>query len=457
MDGLPPSDVLVRYGGNLPRYTSYPTAAQFDATVGAAEADAWLRAVPAGTPVSLYLHVPFCDVLCLFCGCNTSVVRDAGLRAAYAQLLIDELRRVAARLGPDRPVRHVQWGGGTPTTLPPESMRAAMETIRRLFAVEADAEIAIELDPRFLPADYPPLLGTLGFNRASLGVQDLDPAVQAASGRVQSLEQTEDCVRRMRAAGIGSINVDLIYGLPYQTVEGAGDTALTVAKILRPDRLAVFGYAHVPWKQKRQVLLPEGALPPPAERLAQRARIDAALRGAGYRAIGLDHYALPGDALCHAAETGALRRNFQGYTVDPAPVLVGIGASAISSFPQGMTQNVPAQAFYARAMEASPDSLPAVRGVCRSDDDRLRGAVIERLMCDLRVDPVAMGLCHGVPASWYDSAWPALRQAEADGLVVLDGSLIRVTEEGRPFLRNIAAMFDAHHAPAGVKRHAGAL
>lgn len=449
--------MLVRYGGNLPRYTSYPTAAQFDTTVGAAEADGWLRAVPAGMPISLYLHVPFCDVLCLFCGCNTSVLRDADLRAAYARLLIEELRRVAARLGPDHPVRHVQWGGGTPTTLPAESMRAVMETIHDLFAVETDAEIAIELDPRFLPDDYPPLMRALGFNRVSLGVQDLDPAVQAASGRMQSLEQTEDCVRRVRAVGIASVNVDLIYGLPYQTVAGAGETARTVAERLRPDRLAVFGYAHVPWKQKRQGLLPEDALPPPAERLAQRARIDAALCAAGYRAIGLDHYARPGDTLCHAAETGTLRRNFQGYTVDPAPVLIGIGASAISIFPQGMTQNVPAHAFYARAMETVPDSLPAVRGVCRTDDDRLRGDVIERLMCDLEVDPVATGARHGAPASWYEGALPALRQAEADGLVVLEGTRVRVTEAGRPFLRNVAAMFDAHHAPAGVKRHAGAL
>ncbi|WP_246387128.1 oxygen-independent coproporphyrinogen III oxidase [Gluconacetobacter sacchari] len=448
--------MLVRYGGNLPRYTSYPTAAQFDASVGAAEADAWLRAVPQGVAVSLYLHVPFCDVLCLFCGCNTAVVRDAGLREAYGRLLIEELRRVAARLGPGHPVRHVQWGGGTPTTLPPDSMRAVMREVRRLFTVDANAEIAVELDPRFLPDACPALLAELGVNRVSLGVQDLDPAVQAASGRVQSLEQTLECVRRVRAAGIGSVNIDLIYGLPYQTVEGAGATAATVAAQLRPDRLAVFGYAHVPWKQKRQGLLPEAALPPPAARLAQRARIDAALRGARYRAIGLDHYARPGDALCLAAETGTLRRNFQGYTVDPAPVLIGVGASAISIFPQGMTQNVPAQAFYARAMAAS-DDLPAVRGVRRTEDDRLRGEVIERLMCALRADPAAIGARHGAGAGWYDGAWPGLRQAEHDGLVVLEGTVIRVTEAGRPFLRNIAALFDAHHAPAGVRRHAGAL
>lgn len=207
---MPSSDLLIRYGGNLPRYTSYPTAAQFDASVGADDSEAWLRAMAPGTPLSLYLHVPFCDALCLFCGCNTSVMRDPAGRTAYGALLMDELRRVAGRLGPDHPVRHVQWGGGTPTTLPPETMRAAMQTIRRLFTIERDAEIAIELDPRHMPDAYPDLLRTLGFNRVSLGVQDLDPAVQTACGRIQSRAQTEDCVRRVRAAGIASVNVDLI-------------------------------------------------------------------------------------------------------------------------------------------------------------------------------------------------------------------------------------------------------
>ncbi|ACI51746.1 oxygen-independent coproporphyrinogen III oxidase [Gluconacetobacter diazotrophicus PA1 5] len=454
---MPSSDLLIRYGGNLPRYTSYPTAAQFDASVGADDSEAWLRAMAPGTPLSLYLHVPFCDALCLFCGCNTSVMRDPAGRTAYGALLMDELRRVAGRLGPDHPVRHVQWGGGTPTTLPPETMRAAMQTIRRLFTIERDAEIAIELDPRHMPDAYPDLLRTLGFNRVSLGVQDLDPAVQTACGRIQSRAQTEDCVRRVRAAGIASVNVDLIYGLPYQTVDGAGETAATVAAALRPDRLAVFGYAHVPWKQKRQALLPESVLPGPAERLAQRARIDAVLRAAGYRAIGLDHYARPGDALTLAAEGGTMRRNFQGYTVDPAPVLIGIGASAISSYPQGMTQNALTAAAYARLMGQGTDTLPVVRGVRRTDDDRLRGAVIERLMCDLRVDPAAIGAHHGVPATWFADAMPGLHQAAADGIVTLDGAMIRMTDAGRPFLRNIAALFDAHRAPPGAARHAGAL
>lgn len=455
------ADILLRYGGSLPRYTSYPTAAQFDASVGAAQAEDWLRAVPAGMPVSLYLHVPFCDSLCLFCGCTTSVMRDAAGRAAYAALLADELRRVAALLGPGHPVRHVQWGGGTPSALPAESMRMVMETIRGLFAVRADSEIAIELDPRALPDDYPDVLRAQGFNRVSLGVQDFDPVVQMACGRIQSRARTEECVAQIRRAGIRSVNIDLIYGLPYQTVGSVGETAAIVAGALRPDRLAVFGYAHVPWKQKRQELLPEHALPGPAERLAQRERIDAVLRAAGYRGVGLDHYARPDDMLARAAEAGTMRRNFQGYTVDPAPVLVGVGASAISAFPQGMTQNDVSTASYIRRMAARPDGLPVVRGLCRSAEDRLRGEVIERLMCDLRVDPLALAGRSGQAASvqaagWLAQAGPALRQAAADGFVTLDGSMIRVTEAGRPFLRHIAALFDAYHRP-GTGRHAAAL
>ncbi|MBM9402092.1 oxygen-independent coproporphyrinogen III oxidase [Gluconacetobacter azotocaptans] len=450
------SDLLSRYGGNLPRYTSYPTAAQFTGDIGPADADAWLRAVPSGTALSLYLHVPFCDALCLFCGCNTAVMRNPDGRAAYGALLIDELSRVAERLGPGRPVSHVQWGGGTPTTLPPGTLRQVMQTIRRLFRVEASAEIAIELDPRYLPDEYPALLGALGFNRVSLGVQDLDPEVQRACGRIQSHAQTADCIRRVRDAGIGSVNIDLIYGLPHQTEQGVGDTAASVAA-LRPDRLAVFGYAHVPWKQKRQAMLPADALPGPADRLAQRARIDTVLRRAGYRAIGLDHYARPADRMALAAEAGTLRRNFQGYTVDPASVLIGVGASAISAFGPGLTQNATTTAAYARLLADPARILPVVRGVRRTAQDRLRADVIEALMCDLRADLADIARRHAAPDDCFADAAPALGQLAADGFVTLDGPVIRVTEAGRPFLRTVAALFDAYRAPADVTRHAAAI
>ncbi|WP_338029705.1 oxygen-independent coproporphyrinogen III oxidase [Gluconacetobacter tumulisoli] len=449
-------DLLSRYGGNLPRYTSYPTAAQFTGHVGPVDADAWLRAVPSGAALSLYLHVPFCDALCLFCGCNTAVMRDPDGRAAYGALLIDELTRVADRLGPGRPVSHVQWGGGTPTTLPADTLRQVMQTVRRLFRVEDGAEIAIELDPRYLPDDYPALLGALGFNRASLGVQDLDPMVQRACGRSQSHAQTADCIRRMRDAGIGSVNVDLIYGLPYQTVDGVGATAASVAA-LNPDRLAVFGYAHVPWKQRRQVLLPADALPGPADRLAQRARIDAVLRVAGYRAIGLDHYARPADGLARAADAGTLRRNFQGYTVDPATVLVGVGASAISAFAQGLTQNATTAVAYAQMMAGPGRTLPVARGVRRTAGDRLRADVIEALMCNLRADLGEIARRHAARDDCFADAAPALERLAADGFVTLDGQTIRVTEAGRPFLRSVAALFDAYRTPADTTRHAAAI
>lgn len=285
MSADPVSDLISRYGGNLPRYTSYPTAASFSDAVGAQDVESWLRTLPADLPVSLYFHVPFCDELCRFCGCNTSVMRHEDGRVAYGDLLREEMRRVVALTGEQRVVHHLQFGGGTPTTLPPASLRQLMRAVRTFFRFSDDAELAMEMDPRHVPEGYPALLGDLGFNRISLGVQDLDEKVQEACGRHQSFAQTKSCIEQVRAAGVTGVNIDLIYGLPYQTVESVGETARQIA-LLRPDRLAVFGYAHIPWKQKRQKLIPESALPSSSERLAQRAQIDVVLQAAGYQAIG---------------------------------------------------------------------------------------------------------------------------------------------------------------------------
>lgn len=384
------SDLISRYGGNLPRYTSYPTAASFTEAVGSQQVAGWLKALPENEPVSLYFHVPFCDELCRFCGCNTSVMRHEDGRLAYGDLLREEMRRIVALVGEQRTVRHVQFGGGTPTTLPPHSLRQIMRSIRTFFQVDPQAELAMELDPRHVPQDYPALLGDLGFTRISLGVQDLEPQVQEACGRHQSFEQTQASIQAARDAGVSGVNIDLIYGLPYQTVESVGATALKIAS-LRPDRLAVFGYAHVPWKQKRQRLIPEASLPKSEERLAQRAEIDRVLQAQGYRPIGLDHYALPEDGLAQSAQAGTLHRNFQGYTTDPCPVLLGMGASAISMLPAGFTQNITSVAAYARAMAENSDSLPVARGVAFTEDDKLRGAIIERIMCDMAVDLAVVG------------------------------------------------------------------
>ncbi|MBS0967061.1 oxygen-independent coproporphyrinogen III oxidase [Acetobacter okinawensis] len=457
------SDLISRYGGNLPRYTSYPTAASFSDAVGAQDVESWLRTLPADLPVSLYFHVPFCDELCRFCGCNTSVMRHEDGRVAYGDLLREEMRRVVALTGEQRVVHHLQFGGGTPTTLPPASLRQLMRAVRTFFRFADHAELAMEMDPRHVPQGYPALLGDLGFNRISLGVQDLDEKVQQACGRLQSFEQTQSCIDQVRAAGITGVNIDLIYGLPYQTVDSVGETARRIA-LLRPDRLAVFGYAHIPWKQKRQKLIPEESLPSSPERLAQRAQIDTVLKAAGYQAIGLDHYALPDDAMAKAARAGTLHRNFQGYTTDSCPVLLGMGASAISMTPAGFAQNIPTVATYARALADSAD-LPILRGVACTAEDRCRGAIIERIMCDLAVDLSAGDIPDNPGLNGFEAELASLLPFEHDGLVTRTDSRIEVTEKGRPFLRNVAAVFDTRQkelaaASAGkapAPRFSGAL
>ncbi|MEW9296826.1 oxygen-independent coproporphyrinogen III oxidase [Acetobacter oryzifermentans] len=436
MGAVSVSDLISRYGGNLPRYTSYPTAASFTEAVGPQQVAGWLKALPENEPVSLYFHVPFCDELCRFCGCNTSVMRHEDGRLAYGDLLREEMRRIVALVGEQRTVKHVQFGGGTPTTLPPHALRQIIRSIRTFFQFDPQAELAMELDPRHVPQDYPALLGDLGFTRISLGVQDLEPRVQEACGRHQSFEQTQASIQAARAAGVSGVNIDLIYGLPYQTVESVGATALKIAS-LRPDRLAVFGYAHVPWKQKRQRLIPEASLPKSDERLAQRAEIDRVLQAQGYQPIGLDHYALPEDGLAKAAKAGALHRNFQGYTTDSCPVLLGMGASAISMLTAGFAQNITSVAAYARAMAENSDSLPVARGVAFTEDDKLRGAIIERIMCDMAVDLAAVGQGYD-----FSEELAQLRPFEQDELVKIDGQNISVTAFGRPFVRHVAAVFD---------------
>ncbi|QCE35412.1 oxygen-independent coproporphyrinogen III oxidase [Acetobacteraceae bacterium] len=428
--------LLKRYGGLIPRYTSYPTAAQFVPVGERNHIEAWIEALPKDEPLSLYFHVPFCDELCSFCACNTSVVRHAETREAYANLLVEELGRVASLAGKGHIVTHLHWGGGTPTTLSKESLALVMEKVSQHFKIAEDAEISIELDPRNIPEGCATYLKESGFNRVSLGVQDIDPSVQQACGRIQSQKQTNDCVSQMREAGIKSINIDLIYGLPRQTTESVTHTAQVIAK-LKPERLAVFGYAHVPWKQKRQQLLPEKELPGLLERLRQRQAIDKTLRDAGYIAVGLDHYVRKEDTMAKAAEAGTLRRNFQGYTTDNSGVLIGMGASAISEFPSGLSQNAPTAAAYKKAMANS--GLPAYRDVSRKGEDLLRARIIERLMCDL-----AVNLDMFDKTKTFAQELQKLEPMVRDDLVTIDGRSISVLEKGRPFIRNVAAVFDTY-------------
>ncbi len=448
------SRLVARYDGRAPRYTSYPTAPHFSPAVGAGVYAHWLEELPAKTPLSLYIHVPFCDRLCLYCGCNTSVVRLESSHRAYAALVMREIDHVARQIGHRAAVSHVHWGGGTPTSLPGDCLLSIMGRLRERFAFTEDAEIAIEIDPTSLPPDRLDALRPMGVTRMSLGVQDLEPEVQKAIGRKQSYEETDTCAAAARALGFGSVNLDLIYGLPLQTTEGVARTARRALE-LKADRVAVFGYAHVPWMKRHQALIPEEQLPGPVERYAQLNAIHRVLtEEGGYVAIGLDHYALASDAMAKAAAARRLRRSFQGYTTDTAPAVIGFGASSIGSLPQGYVQNAPTAAAYAREIEA--DRLATVRGIALTADDRLRRNIIERIMCDLEVDVECVAAAHDAdPAPLKAAAFDGMPKFEEDGLASWDGRSIVVSERGRPFIRSIATLFDAYLLEPTVKpRHA---
>jgi len=443
---------LARLDRPVPRYTSYPTAPQFHAGIGAAAYRRWLGALDPAQPVSLYLHVPFCRQLCWYCGCNTHVASRYRPVAAYRDLLLREIDLVAAALPGRLRASHVHWGGGTPTILTPEDLLAVQDRLRKHFDMDSSAEIAIEIDPRELEEPMVEALAAAGVNRASLGVQDFDPAVQAAVNRLQPYETTARAVDRLRAAGIEALNFDLIYGLPLQTVESVIAT-VELAAGLRPHRMALFGYAHVPWMKPQQRLLPLGELPAAAARFTQATAAADRLQALGYCWIGLDHFALPDDDMTKAAEEGRLRRNFQGYTADPAETLLGFGASAIAALPQGYVQN----AVEVRTWEStvSGGGLAIARGIALSEEDRLRRHVIERLMCNLEVDLGAVAARSHVSADHFASELARLAGPEGEGLVEIDGERLRLTPLGRPLMRLVAAVFDLYLAPAGARESAG--
>ncbi len=445
--------LIAKYDRRVPRYTSYPTAPHFSADVTPDIYGGWLRALPEHASVSLYLHVPFCQALCLFCACHTTVARRQEPLLAYADTLMQEIDLLARTVGKQLTIRHIHWGGGTPTALPPAAILAVMRRLRSHFAVARDAELAVEIDPRTLAAPMVEALAEMGTTRVSLGVQDFNPVVQRAIGREQSFALTAGCVAQLRKAGIAGINLDLIYGLPYQTTDSVTET-VNQAMSLAPDRAAVFGYAHVPWMKKHQSLLPEAALPGAVERFRQRSAVEETITGFGYRVTGLDHFASPEDAMAQAAAETRLRRNFQGYTTDAAPVLIGLGASSIGSLPEGYVQNHAAVPTWRDAVRAG--RLPAARGIALNQDDRLRRAVIEEIMCHFGADLRAVSARHGAEATALMDAEPALRELARDGLIEWDGSTVSVTAPGRPFLRTVAAAFDTR-LRAGEARHSAAV
>ncbi len=424
----------------IPRYTSYPTAVQFGPDVGAHTYERWLDALPDGESVSLYIHVPFCAALCLYCGCHTSVVNSYAPVASYAELLQREISLIGNLAG-RRDVNHVHWGGGTPTIISPSDFLRVMEALRARFTVAPGAELAIEVDPRRLTREHVDGLSAAGITRASLGVQDFEPAVQQAVQRLQSFEQTARAAEWLRDAGIDSINLDLMYGLPYQTVWSVEDTAKQALR-LEPDRIALFGYAHVPWMKRHQRLLPGHALPRSGERFAQsRASADVFV-AAGYQPIGLDHFAKSRDLLTHRQQQGRLHRNFQGYTTDESATVLGFGTSAIGSLPDGYVQNTPSLPVYRNAIAHGRPAT--VRGRALTGEDRVRRHIIERLMCDLHVDIADICAAHAVPVGEFAAELLELDELAQDDLVQRTGTRICVPWDKRPFVRTVCAVFDAY-------------
>jgi oxygen-independent coproporphyrinogen-3 oxidase len=442
-------DRLALAESRVPRYTSYPTAAQFSGRIGPRQTRTWLTGVDLARSASLYVHVPFCRQLCWYCGCNTTVVSRAAPILRYLEHLHREIALVRMHLPGRLPVAHLHFGGGTPTILEGHAFTALMAEIRAAFDLLPDAEIAVEIDPRGLDRSRIAALVEAGVNRVSLGIQDLDPAVQEAINREQPLALVRDVVGKLRAEGLSRISMDLIFGLPLQTAETLARTIDDVVT-MRPDRISLFGYAHVPWMKPHQRLLEPPGLPGTAQRLALGDVATSALLKSGYEAIGLDHFARPDDDLAVAARNAALHRNFQGYTTDDAPVLVGLGASAISTFVEGYAQNFTRTDEWTAAIARG--DLPTARGVAIDADDRRRGAIIERLMCSFRAD-----LSEDVaadPALSDDLA--RLAPLEKAGLVLRDGARLEIPTDARPFARIVAATFDAH-LRAAPTRHSAAV
>ena len=441
--------LIRKYDQSGPRYTSYPTADRFHEAFGPADyVNALLerRENRPRDPLSLYVHVPFCNTLCFYCACNKVITKARGRSAKYIRYVAREVDIVASILEPDAreraPVAQVHLGGGTPTFLARDEMSALMGHLRRAFPFAPDAEVSIEVDPRKVDADTIAFLGSTGFNRISVGVQDFDPAVQKAVNRIQSEEETRTVVEAARANGFVSVNTDLIYGLPRQTVAGFGATLERVIA-LSPDRIALYSYAHVPHLFKPQRRIAPEDMPPPADKLAILALAIEKLGVAGYVYIGMDHFARPGDELARAQAERKLHRNFQGYSTKPDCDLLAFGISAIGKVGRTYVQNVRTLDEYYDRLDAR--ALPAFRGYQLTDDDLVRRDAIQKLMCDFELDIAAFESRHGVvfPRA-FAAEILALKPLADDGLVEVDASRIRVTDRGRMLVRTVAMLFDRH-------------
>jgi oxygen-independent coproporphyrinogen-3 oxidase len=440
-------ELLARYDRPGPRYTSYPTAVEFSEDFGPAEYAERLEVAgrKADGPLSLYVHLPFCDARCSFCGCHVVIARRESVSHVYLQRLIDEAAIVADHLGERRTLVQYHWGGGTPTYYSTDDLAKLHRALLDHFTLAPDAEVALEVDPRVTTKAHLEMLRELGFNRLSLGVQDLDPTVQELIGRNQTWEETRSLYDEARRLGFESINIDLIYGLPGQDLGTMGATLERTLE-MRPDRLAVYSFAYVPWVKPNQKRIDESTLPDRDLKFALLAQVSDRLVGGGYRAIGMDHFALPDDELSVAMDNGSLSRNFMGYTTKRGTEMVALGSSGISDVAGAYAQNHKRLNSYYQSIEAG--ELPVERGVPLSDDDRIRRHVITELMCNSYLSFADVEQRFGI--SFTDYFANELETMTADGgpveegMATVGGDHISATELGTVFIRNVAMTFDTY-------------
>jgi oxygen-independent coproporphyrinogen-3 oxidase len=446
-------DLVQKYNIAGPRYTSYPPATKFtDALIWPDLAERILENNRTERDLSLYYHIPFCETLCWFCGCTTVITLNHNQGETYLNYLEKEMGQMSTMLNPRRKVAQLHWGGGSPTFLSPDEIRRLGEIIHRHFTFSKELEAGVEIDPRRLNKDHVAALHEVGFNRASLGVQDFDPEVQQAVHRIQPKVMTEQVVAWVREAGFTSVNFDLIYGLPHQTVESFNRT-LDDVLALQPDRLAVFSYAHVPWVKPAQKILEQKNLPTPEVKLQLLKNvIERLTQDNRYVYIGMDHFARPTDELALAQRRKQLQRNFQGYSTHAGADIYSFGMSAISQIPDAYWQNEKDLPKYYAALDAG--RAPLARGYVVTDEDKIRRETIMRVMCDLSLDYAVMSQRLGLNfASHFERELESLAGFEADGLVHRFPTGLEVTDAGRLFIRNIAMCFDNTLAPASERKH----
>ena len=428
------------FDARVPRYTSYPTAPHFGAEVNQGHFTDWVRAIPEGSSISLYLHVPFCRHLCWFCACRTQGTQSEEPVRAYLETLKSELALLKEILPADLTLSRLHWGGGTPTLMTGDMISELAGTVLDMIPMAKGGEFSVEIDPNEIDESRIKALAEAGMNRASIGVQDFDEEIQKVIGRIQSYELTKEAADMIRAHGIDSLNADILYGLPHQTDARIAESVLKLLT-LSPSRVALYGYAHVPWMAKRQQLIPTDALPAPEERLGLFDVARKLFMADGYEEIGIDHFALPDDGLAVKQREGQLKRNFQGYTDDTSDVLIGLGASSISKFPQGFAQHASGTSQYTTAVREG--RFATVRGHVFTEDDRLRARMIEALMCDFRINSAEILDKFDITRTRLEAMYKKASD-DFEGLPQITAEGFYLPPEARPLTRMVARSFDAY-------------